>query len=152
LSLVEQPTVPKSAAAVVVAGPTKRHLPTEVAALKAYLEEGGRLLVLAEPRVDIGLDDVLQSYGVELDNDEIIDPFSRIAQQSLDVAVGLQYGQSDITKGFTEITLFPAARSLTSLSQGDAPRPLALVTSSPKAFGETDFKLLAEGRADPEGK
>jgi ABC-type uncharacterized transport system involved in gliding motility auxiliary subunit len=152
LSLVEQTEVPKSAAAVVVAGPAKRYLPPEVAALKSYLEQGGRLLVLAEPRVDIGLDDVLQGFGVELDNDEVIDPFSRIAQQSLDVAVGLQYGQSEITKGFTEITLFPAARSLTSLSEGDLPRPLALVTSSPKAFGETDFKLLAEGKADPEGK
>jgi ABC-type uncharacterized transport system involved in gliding motility auxiliary subunit len=152
LSLVEQAEVPKSAAAVVIAGPTKRYLPNEVAALKGYLDQGGRLLVLAEPRVDIGLDDVLQSYGVELNNDEIIDPFSRMAQQSLDVAVGLQYGQSEITKGFSEITLFPAARSLTSLSQGDVPRPLALVTSSPKAFGETNFKLLDDGRADPEGK
>jgi ABC-type uncharacterized transport system involved in gliding motility auxiliary subunit len=152
LSLFEQKEVPRDAGAVVIAGPTKRYLPNEVAALKAYLDQGGRLLILLEPRIDVGLDELMKSYAVEADNDEIIDPFSRMAQQNLDVAVGLQYGQADITKGFNEITLFPSARSLVALTVPDASRPLALVTSSPKAFGETDFKMLDSGRADPEGK
>ena len=48
LNLVTQPQVPQDAAVVIVASPTKAVLTNEIDALKAYLDRGGRVLVLLE--------------------------------------------------------------------------------------------------------
>jgi len=151
-SLVETKDVPTDAAAVLVVGPHKRFLEQEAQSLKAYLEKGGRLLVMLDPQLDVGLDKLLGPYGIEPDNDVIIDPLARLQGTSPDVPIVQQYASSDITKGFTEYTVFPSTRSLVAASESGVDRPLALATTNPTAFGETDFAQLAQGSASPEGK
>lgn len=152
ISLVESQDIPGDAAAVLVIGPRKRFLDQEVEALKHYLEKGGRVLIALDSQVESGLEGLLKTYGVQADNDEVIDPLSRMQGTQPDVPIVASYGQSDITKGFTEYTVFPATRSLVALSETGTERPLALATTNPTAFGETDFALLAEGKANADGK
>jgi hypothetical protein len=57
--------IPDDADVVVVHGPTGRFVPGEVQALKSYVEDGGALLLLLDPGVDTGLDEVLELLGVE---------------------------------------------------------------------------------------
>ena len=56
--------VPADAAAVVIAGPTQAFLPEEVAALKAYLDKGGRMFLALDPEPGLDFKDLLAPYGV----------------------------------------------------------------------------------------
>jgi ABC-type uncharacterized transport system involved in gliding motility auxiliary subunit len=153
LSLLETKEIPKDAAAVIVAGPERRLLPPEVETLKAYLAQGGRMVILLDPQISAGMDDLLKDYGILASNDEIIDPLSRLAGTNLDTPVVGQYAQHEITKGFNLATVFPTVRSLVALNEtGGAGRPLALATTNPTAWGETDFAMLAQGKTSAEGK
>lgn len=152
LALAMTKDIPADAAAVLVIGPRKRLLDQEVDTLKSYLDRGGRLVVMLDPQIQSGLDGLLKGYGVQADDDEVIDPLSRLQGTQPDVPIIQEYGQSDITKGFTEYTVFPSTRSLVALTETGIERPLALATTNPTAFGETDFALLGEGKASAEGK
>ncbi len=151
LSLLEAKDVPPDCRALIIAGPQKKLLPPELSVLEDYLMKGGHVIAMLDPQVDSGLSDLLKKYGIQANDDEIIDPLSRLAGTNLDVPVVSQYAQHAITKGFNLATVFPQTRSLTALAEGGEKRPLALATTNPTAWGETDFKLLAEGRASKEG-
>ncbi len=56
--------VPKDAAAVLVLGPTTAFLPPEVAALKAYFERGGRLLIALDPEPGLDHAELLEMLGL----------------------------------------------------------------------------------------
>lgn len=58
--------VPEGATAVAIVGPRERFLPEETQALLAYVRRGGRLLMMLDPDVDVGLTPLLQGLGVEL--------------------------------------------------------------------------------------
>lgn len=152
ISLLDAKEIPHDCEAIVVAGPEKPFLPAEADALKAYLAKGGHAVVELEPQIESGLGGLLKVYGIQVNDDEIIDPLSRLAGTNLDVPVVTQYAQHAITKGFDFATLFPTTRSLTALSDPGVPRPLALATTNPTAWGETDFAMLAQGKASKEGK
>ncbi|OGP70262.1 MAG: hypothetical protein A2Z73_05495 [Deltaproteobacteria bacterium RBG_13_60_28] len=115
LNLLTQAEVPEGAAVVVVAGPSKSLFPNEVAALKAYLHRGGKVLLLLAPFQDAGLKDFLTGYGVELDNGMILD-MNQVTQAigaSEVMPLAMQYGPHRITRDFTNIvTIFPLARPL----------------------------------------
>jgi ABC-type uncharacterized transport system involved in gliding motility auxiliary subunit len=107
---------------------------------------------MLDPQIDSGLEKLIALYGIEPDNDVVIDPLARLQGTSPDVPIVQQYGTSDITKGFSEYTVFPSTRSLVAANETGVERPLALATTNPTAFGETDFAQLAQGTASPEGK
>lgn len=115
LNLLTVAEVPKDAAVVVAAGPSKSLFPNEIAALKAYLQRGGRLLLLLAPFQDAGLKDFLTGYGVELNNGMILD-MNQITQAigaSAIMPMAMQYGAHRITRDFTNVvTIYPLARPL----------------------------------------
>lgn len=115
LNLLAQAEVPKDAAAVVVPGPGKNLFPNEIAALKAYLDRGGRILLLLAPFQDAGLQDLLAGYGVELNNGIILD-MNQVTQAigaSAIMPLAMQYGAHRITRDFTNVvTIYPLARPL----------------------------------------
>lgn len=59
--------VPEGAPAVAVFGPRSPFLPEEAAALLAYVQQGGRLLLLLDPDVDHGLDSLLEGLGLRIE-------------------------------------------------------------------------------------
>ncbi len=153
INLLDVKDIPGDAEAVVIAGPQKAFLQQEAAALTEDHKLGGHVLFELDPQIDNGLAQVLKSYEIQVNNDEVIDPLSKLVGADLNIPVVSQYAQnSPITKEFTESTLYPEARSLTALNDPDETRPLALATTNPSAWGETDFAMLAAGRANPEGK
>jgi hypothetical protein len=56
--------VPADAAAVVVPGPTQAFLPEEIAALKTYLDQGGRALLALDPESGLDFNELLAPFGV----------------------------------------------------------------------------------------
>ncbi|MHB9073818.1 MAG: GldG family protein [Desulfobaccales bacterium] len=115
LNLLTRGAIPPDAAVVVIAGPKKPLMSTEVQSLKSYLEHGGRLLVMLEAFEDGGLKDFLAGYGVNLDNGLILD-VNQVSQSlglSAVMPIVSQYGPSKITQDFKNIvTIYPMARPL----------------------------------------
>lgn len=54
IALIEKPEVPKDCTVLVVGGPTKDYLPPAAAALKTYVENGGRALLMIDPPLKFG--------------------------------------------------------------------------------------------------
>lgn len=115
LNLLTRGAIPPDAAVVVIAGPKKPLMSTEVQSLKSYLDHGGRLLVMLEAFEDGGLKDFLAGYGVDLDNGLILD-VNQVSQSlglSAVMPIVSQYGPSKITQDFKNIvTIYPMARPL----------------------------------------
>ncbi len=72
LNLAQKGEVPADADAVVIAGPSISFSPIEVETLDKYLQGNGKLLVLLDPYVVSGLDDLLKKYGLKYDNDLVL--------------------------------------------------------------------------------
>ena len=115
LNLLSRGAVPEDAALVIVAAPKKPLMSTEMQALKAYLEKGGRLLIMLEAFEDGGLKGFLAGYGVDLDNGLILDVNQVSQSLGLSAVMPLvsQYGPSRITQDFKNlVTIYPMARPL----------------------------------------
>ncbi len=140
LNLLNQAEVPKDAAVVVVAGPQQPLFSQEIKALKNYLEQGGRLLVMLEPFRDGGLKEFLGRYGVGLNDGIILDQnqVSAALGASAVMPIAIKYGQHRITRDFTNVvTIYPLARPL--ILKRDIPdvRLLELAATSPTSWEKT---------------
>lgn len=65
ISLVSQPSIPHDIDLLVIAAPTKRYFPGEVATLLNYISGGGNLLWLIDEEHDVGLKALSAELGIE---------------------------------------------------------------------------------------
>jgi len=124
VDLLSKAEVPGDCTTLVVAGPTKNYEQPEVDAIKKYVENGGRALFMLDPPLKLGheeiaendaLTNLLQSWGVTLDKDLILDlnPLGQIAGLGPQVALVTSYTSQPIVDQMRgTATGFPLARSL----------------------------------------
>jgi ABC-type uncharacterized transport system involved in gliding motility auxiliary subunit len=147
LNLLEVPKVPEDAALVVVAGPQKALMATELEALHQYLGRDGSLMVLLEPFSNGGLGDFLKSYGIIISPDIVVDTMSRVFGASYLIPVITEYGSHKITDGFNIACFFPTARSIEKAGKIPASVDITeLASTSPYSWSETQFKF---GQPEP---
>jgi ABC-type uncharacterized transport system involved in gliding motility auxiliary subunit len=104
-------TIPKDAAVLAIVGSQKPLLATEVSEIDRYLTSGGRILLLVNAKVQVGLDELLKKWGITL-QDRIV--HSQIKSTQAEVGVVINYGEHPITQSFGQnISIYPAARPLT---------------------------------------
>jgi ABC-type uncharacterized transport system involved in gliding motility auxiliary subunit len=150
LNLLSRGAVPEDAAVVIVAGPKKPLLSTEVQALKAYLEKGGRLFIMLEAFEDGGLQGFLAGYGVGLDNGLILDVNQVSQSLGLSAVMPLvsQYGPSKITQDFKNlVTIYPMARPLILRKDHPEGSLLALATTMPTSYEKLGKEWIKEEKA-----
>jgi len=132
--------VPGDGDALIIAGPTKRLTHLEVEMIKTYLNNHGRLLLLADPGLDSGLEEMLELWGVRLGSDRVVSS-STAGQQLLVTA----YGEHPITKRLKNVTtIFTMPRSVQPLvgtnsvadKPADKPRVTVLASSSDQGWAE----------------
>ena len=156
--LLSSPNVPADALAVIVAGPRKPLAESEVAALQAYLDQGGALVYLSDPRPVTEFGDqadpmanfLVNSWGIQLDEDLVVD--TNNAQQPL-VAIGAQFNRHSITEKMATSAIFlPYARSLQNLDapQGITRTSLALTSPQSQSWGETDYQSFNTQTVTPD--
>ncbi len=124
ISLVATASVPSDCTAVVIDGPTRNYEQPEVDAIRTYVENGGRALLMLDPPLNVGpssigdndaLLSVLQSWGVTADKDLVLDlnPIGQLYGFGGQVALVNSYGTQPIVADMkTTYTGFPLARSL----------------------------------------
>jgi ABC-type uncharacterized transport system involved in gliding motility auxiliary subunit len=66
--VLAQTPIPKETNLVAWIGAQKPLLPDELTALDRYLDKGGRLLLLAGPKAQLGADSLLQKWGITLED------------------------------------------------------------------------------------
>ncbi len=152
LVLAREPGVPEDATVLLIAGPQKNLQEEEWKAVKAYLDGGGRLLVLADPQAAPGMEEFLKPYGIELAEDVIVDRASRLLGGDYLVPPILQYEFHTITKDLRQsgyLVYLPLARSV-----GAAEKPPegvsaeVLARTGPESWGERDLERLKRGEAE----
>jgi ABC-type uncharacterized transport system involved in gliding motility auxiliary subunit len=149
--------VPEDAAVVVVAGPRKEWLESELQAVTTYLAQGGHLLLMLEPETVSGFGPFVQRYGLALANDIVIETnaLGRLFGGDYHMPAVTTYEPHAITKDFTGImTIFPVARSVQVAKElPESISAQSLVSTSPQSWAETDLQTLQEGRSTfDEGK
>ncbi len=148
LLLLQESAIPEDAAVVVLAGPQKNLLPTELDALNAYIHQGGRVVCMFDPGQASDTAKFLEPYGVTLDETTVIDvnPLGQLMGAGPGMPIASSYAQHPITERFTSATIFPLARSLTlaeSFPEGVSAEQLA--GSSPESWAETSADELTSG-------
>ena len=145
LLLAATGAVPDDADVVVVAGATRPLLAEEREALNAYLERGGALLALVDPRAKTDLVEDLRSWGVEIGEDVVIDRQLALFGRATSPFAGRYDPDHAITRGMRETTLFHVARSVSGAEDSDFTE---IVFTGENSWAERDLaRFYADGEA-----
>ncbi len=144
-------TLPSDADAIIVAGPQVAFAPEEAQRLQDYVAGGGKLMVMADPGVQTGLDSVLNQVGLQLDNDIVIDPAqSFFGDAGTPLVNNFQF--HTVTKDLGGLTVFfPLVRSVSRT--GTTPEGVSvteIARSSSRSWGETNLTNLQQQSPQPD--
>lgn len=162
--------VPAGTDLVVVAGPRTNLTQPELDTLGRYIDQGGRLLFLADPVISNGqiqlVDPALRTffakYGIELGDDLVFDPSSEISFFGAGALLTDNFGNHPIVEALAQTrtrVLMRLARSVRTATAMPAGWQAAqLVLGSQESWGETNFVGLMNNEepvpdgADPRGR
>jgi len=133
-------SVPEDAAVLVIAGARTEYAAQEIEAIQSYVAQGGCLLVLSEPGYANPLGDLLEPYGVALEDNVVIDPAQGFFGDIVTPLVS-EYTYHQITKDLTGAsTIFPTVRALTLVDPAPADWTVTvLARSSADSWAETAY-------------
>ncbi len=149
--------IPPDANLIIIAGPTQALSASEVTLLEAYLDRGGRLFVMLDPFVNAGLDGLLAKYGIQPQNDVIVEPQLQLFAAPVPGydPIVINYAPHEITKKIGQNpTVFHLARSLKVVTEGTLSGVVAepLLNTRPESWSESDlagFKNNTPPQLDP---
>lgn len=147
LNLAISSTVPADASALIVAAPRSPLLEQETEAIKAYLEDGGKSLVLQEPGAEVDLGEILRRWGVEYGDDVLIDPERALFGMDPLSPVVDRFAFSEITKDLPGVVISTARSVTRTVEQPEGLSVMPLVESSESSWGETNFEALSRQEA-----
>lgn len=155
LVLLNIEEIPKDASLIIISGPSKDFVSSEIEKLERYIKRGGKVLVMLDPGRVHNLVPFLSKYGFIIGDDIIIDTLSQVFGANPQTPVVTKYDDKHpITRDFGEniATFFPLARSVEikmDISRG----AYLLAKTGSKSWAETDKKAFSEGKAEyQEGK
>ncbi len=138
--------VPDDADVVVVAGATRPLLDPEQAALQRYLERGGTLLVMIDPRANTDLGDLVRTWGVDLGDDIVVDRSLALFGRATSPFAQSYDPDHEITKDMRETALFHVVRSVRN---GEGADFTELVHTGDASWAERDLDtFFGEGVAE----
>ena len=156
LVIAQAGAVPEGPSVVVVAGPKIDFFPTEIEALKKYLEKSGKLLLELDPpdKPDspplTSLIALAHDWGSDVGNNVVVDAsgMGRLIGTDASVPVVATYPPHPITERFTYLTAYPLARSVTPVMGGvNGHVAQSFIESSARSWAEADIKgLLTSGQ------
>jgi ABC-type uncharacterized transport system involved in gliding motility auxiliary subunit len=163
IDLLQKAEVPDDCTTLVIAGPTRDYEQPEADAIKKYVEEGGRALLLLDPPLKLGrseiadndaLASVLQSWGVTLNKNLILDmnPIGQLVGLGPQVALVQSYGSQPIVSGMKGTTTgFPLSRSI-EIKSTDKTSVEKLFDSSASSLATNDLSSNRVNVNDPKNK
>ncbi|MFN7956254.1 MAG: Gldg family protein [bacterium] len=160
LLLMTKGEVPADAS-LVIAAPTRPLLDVEIQALERYLDRGGRLFALLEPKWDesshqivhTGLEEMLKKRGINVNDNLVLDvELQLFAGPKIGAAPGAEsYGTHPITENMKEVTFYgDFVREVRPNPDTPGATLTTLVRTSANSWAESDvagvFERGAAGR------
>ncbi len=144
--LAEVGEVPDRCTALVIARVQKPLLEEEWATVDRYLEDGGHVLLMADPMIETGMTEFAKKWGVEIGNDLVIDKTQRLFFVQLgDAPIIGSFGDHPIVKGWDakRRVVLPTTRSVRKMaSPPEGLTVTELLLSSKEGWAETNLDLL----------
>ncbi len=148
-----KPAVPAGTDLLVIAGPTGSFVQPELNAFSAYLNNGGRMLVLLDPTlspaggsglVSTGLESWLARFGIQAGQNIVVDPSNPLPFFGPETIFSKEYGDHPVTRALAEGDLPVLLSVVRSVVPGSAPGINAseLLRTSAEGWGETDLVNL----------
>lgn len=160
LDLMKESVIPSDADVVIVAGPESSFLKEEVERLENYLVKGGSLLMALAPSFETdryqNLRELMKRWGLDIKNDLVLDRLSTVQGADATIPLINNYASDhELTKDLKARSLFPMSSSIGKVQMDDEhihASLLALTTSFPGSWGESDLPAVASGKAQFDGK
>jgi ABC-type uncharacterized transport system involved in gliding motility auxiliary subunit len=164
VKMLPKPEIPKDCTIVVVPGPKRDYIQLEVDALKSYVEDGGRALILVDPPLKFGgqeIDEnaaftgVLAGWGVTPQKDLVLDlsGMGQVFGAGPEYPLVTAYESHAIVREMKDVpTLFPIARSL-EVKNGDKTMVEKLFSTTADSFATTNLSSpeIRQGKNDIKG-
>jgi ABC-type uncharacterized transport system involved in gliding motility auxiliary subunit len=163
ISLLQKAEVPGDCTVLAVEGPSGDYQQPEVDAIKKFVEEGGRALFLLDPPLKFGRSEIadndaltalLQSWGVTLDKDLILDlnPIGQLVGVGPEVALVSRYETHAIVNEMKgSATGFPLTRSM-DVKNTDKTTVEKLFSSSENSLATSKLNSAKVDPNDPKNK
>jgi ABC-type uncharacterized transport system involved in gliding motility auxiliary subunit len=154
IKLIPKAEIPKDCTIVVIAGPKRDYLQPEADAIKTYVEDGGRALIMVDPPFKFGnqttdenqpLMNVLESWGVTPQPDLVLDltGVGQLFGLGPEFPLVTSYESHPIVRDMKDIpTGFPLARSLDIKNTGK--------TTVEKLFATPPDSIATKNLSSPE--
>ncbi|MBK9308058.1 MAG: GldG family protein [Nitrospira sp.] len=141
VSLLKESAVPDSTSVLVLAGPRRTVMKDEQERIRAYVDTGGHLLVLADPDTQTGLESLLAHWGLGLGPGVLVDLQDRLAQGDLTALLVRTFTEHEITQDLTSAVLFPLSQHVTfDEAIGKDWDFVPLARTSPNSWAETNMQ------------
>jgi ABC-type uncharacterized transport system involved in gliding motility auxiliary subunit len=140
LSLLQESAVPDNTSVLVIGGPQRVVTADERERLKQFVAKGGRLLIMVDPEIKTGLDELLQQWGVTLGPGVLVDMQDRLALGDLTALLVRTFTEHEITQDLNSAVLMPSTRHL--LFSDEAAKEwdfVPLARTSPRSWAETEL-------------
>lgn len=141
LNLLEQKAIPDNTRVLVIASPLQDFLPGEIKLLRDYLDKGGNLLWLADPKQPASLNALAESLGLEISAKTVLDPnAAMLGINDPRFVLISDYANHPIGQATTSVSLFAEA---TTVEKSDSDTALDwqytnLLNSQPDAWLESN--------------
>jgi LPXTG-motif cell wall-anchored protein len=160
-SSLGKPAVPPGTDLLVIAGPTSSFVQPELDAFSAYLDNGGRMLVMLDPTLGPGAGSGLEStnlegwlarYGVKVGQDIVVDPSNPLPFFGPETIFSRNYGEHPVTNALAQANLPVLVSLARSVAAGSAPgiKVTELMRTTPEGWGETDLANLQKVDRGPQ--
>ncbi len=152
LSLLEAAAVPADASVVVIAGPRKDLLPSELMKLSAYADRGGGFLIMLDPQSAPDVGAFLARYGVRVGDGVVADPENRLfAGDYLTMVVPGLSQRHPVSAGLKAPPLFSQSRPVSFVgvapNSGVTVQGIDFLHSAPTSWQTADPDVLRTGVA-----
>ncbi len=112
LTLALADNFPEDCSLLVIPGAQKDLVPNELETIRNFIANGGRVFFMVDPETAPGMKSFLSDYGIQLEDDLIVDTVSRLMGGDYFMPVVTGYEFHAITEKFNFATFFPFARSV----------------------------------------
>ena len=162
INLLQKPEIPKDCTMVIVGGPSRDYLQPAVDALKNYVENGGKAILMLDPPLkfakqnideNAALLGVLSTWGVTADKDLVLDTsgVGQLYGLGPEIALVSSYGTHPIVGAMKRLASgFPIARSL-EIKNGAKTTVEKLFETTDDAFATSNL-VSAEIKPSPSDK
>jgi ABC-type uncharacterized transport system involved in gliding motility auxiliary subunit len=112
LTLALADNFPEDCSLLVIPGAQKDLIPNELETIQNFINKRGRVFFMVDPETAPGLKPFIAEYGIQLEDDLIVDTVSRLMGGDYFMPVVTGYEFHSITEKFNFATFFPYARSI----------------------------------------